>query len=263
VDIEIVCIGNELLIGKTVNTNATWLAKRITSIGGEVKTILTIGDELGEIRRGINTALNQDPDLIITTGGLGPTFDDKTLEGLAYALDRELEINDDAIKMVKAKYEAYKQEGRIDHIEITKARKKMALLPEGAEPIYNPVGTAPGVKIGIKNTKIIVLPGVPAEMKAIFEESVAPLIKETANLRFYEREIHVDGIMESAIAPLIDEAMSKCPGVYIKSHPKGEERKPHLDVHFSTTADNDKEAEKKLDSAVQILKELIEKEKNM
>ncbi|MFP3951438.1 MAG: nicotinamide mononucleotide deamidase-related protein [Candidatus Bathyarchaeia archaeon] len=259
---EIVCIGNELLIGKTVNTNATWLANRITCLGGEVKTIITVGDELEEIRRGLDYALNRKPDLIITTGGLGPTFDDKTLEGVAYAMGRPLEINQDALNMVRRKYEAYYKEGRMEKVEITAARRKMAILPSGSKPLYNPVGTAPGVALESNKTRIVILPGVPAEMKAIFDESVAPLIRERGEKRFYEREIHVDGIMESTIAPLIDEVMRESPGVYIKSHPKGEERKPHLDIHFSTNADNEEEAEKKLESAIKKLRELVDREKD-
>jgi len=91
---EIICIGNELLIGKTLNTNATWLAKRATSLGITVKRITIVRDEIEEIADVIREVLQRKPRFIITTGGLGPTFDDKTLEGIAKALNRKLEVNE-------------------------------------------------------------------------------------------------------------------------------------------------------------------------
>ncbi|MGB9853532.1 MAG: molybdopterin-binding protein, partial [Candidatus Bathyarchaeales archaeon] len=145
VQIEIVCIGNELLIGKTLNTNAQWLAKRATSLGITVKRITVVGDEVEEIANAIREALQRKPRFLITTGGLGPTFDDKTLEGIAKALNRKLELNQKALQMVKEKYEAYAKAGKIEEVEMTPHRVKMAMLPEGAEPLQNPVGTAPGV----------------------------------------------------------------------------------------------------------------------
>ncbi|MEM2912378.1 MAG: molybdopterin-binding protein, partial [Candidatus Bathyarchaeia archaeon] len=102
--IEIVCVGNELLIGKTLNTNAQWLAKRITTMGLNVKRIITIGDDTDEISQALKECLKRKPAFIITTGGLGPTFDDKTLEGIAKALNRKLETNQQALKMVEKKY---------------------------------------------------------------------------------------------------------------------------------------------------------------
>ena len=91
--VELICIGNELLIGKTLNTNAHWLAKRITSLGLKVRRITTVEDSLEEISSAIKEALLRKPRFIITTGGLGPTFDDKTLEGIAKALNLELKVN--------------------------------------------------------------------------------------------------------------------------------------------------------------------------
>ena len=98
---EVICIGNELLIGKTLNTNATWLAGQLTSQGLDVKRITVAGDEINEIRSVICEALKRKVQIIIVTGGLGPTFDDKTLEGIACALKRKLVVNSKALAMVK------------------------------------------------------------------------------------------------------------------------------------------------------------------
>ena len=257
--IEIICVGNELLIGKIVNTNAHWLAKRATSLGMTVKRVTAVSDDVAEIATVVRESLKRKPKLIITTGGLGPTFDDMTLEGIAKALNRELEVNQKALGMVRKKYETYAKEGKIEEVELTPPRVKMAKLPEGSKPLPNPVGTAPGVETKVGGTFLIALPGVPSEMDAIFEESVAPLIKKEAGATvFFERSVFADGIMESALAPLIDEVMHDNSCVYIKSHPKGQEKKPHLEVHFSTTTKNHETARKCVDVAVAQLSQLIE-----
>jgi nicotinamide-nucleotide amidase len=260
VQMEIICIGNELLIGKIVNTNASWMAKRATSLGIAVKRITVVSDDVSEIVTVTIEALKRKPRFIITTGGLGPTFDDKTLEGIAKALNRKLEVNENALKMVKEKYEAFAKEGRMEKVELTQPRVKMAKLPEEAEPLHNPVGTAPGVRINVKGTCLIALPGVPSEMEAIFEESIVPLLKkEAGDITFFETSIYVDEIMESTLAPLIDQAMHDNAYVYIKSHPKGKETTPHLELHFSTTAKDSKTAKNRLGKTIIQISELIEK----
>ncbi len=257
---EIICVGNELLIGKTLNTNAHWLAKRATSLGAMVKRITVVGDDVDEIANAVREAVKRKPKFIIATGGLGPTFDDKTSEGIAKALKRKLEVNDKALRMVKEKYEAYFEEGRMERVELTPARVKMATLPEGAEPLSNPVGTAPGVMIKMDKTFLVALPGVPPEMKAIFDEDVTSLLKkEAGKVTFFEASIYADGIMESSLAPSIDQVMHNNPHVYIKSHPKGEERKPHIEIHFSTTAENSRTAKNRLGKAIVQLSELVQK----
>ena len=159
--IEILCVGTELLIGKTLNTNAHWLAKRITSLGGEVTRVTVVRDDVNEIASSVEEAMHRKPRFLITIGGLGPTFDDKTLEGVAKALQCELKVDDEALKSVEEKYHTYMREGRIEKAELTPPRIKMAKLPEKAEPLPNPVGTAPGVVIKRDTTTVVALPGVP------------------------------------------------------------------------------------------------------
>jgi len=257
--IEIISVGNELLIGKILNTNAQWLAKRVTSLGLDVRRINIVGDDVEEISNALREAIQRNPSFVITTGGLGPTFDDKTLEGVAKALERRIEVQGQALRMVEEKYRKYVEEGRMEKVELTPHRVKMARLPEGAEPLFNPVGTAPGVVIKHNETTLIALPGVPPEMKTIFEESVVPLLKQAAgNVTFFETSIDVTGCMESEIAPLIDRIMHDNPYVYIKSHPKFEERTPHLEFHLSTTADNSEVAKKRVEKALTQLSEVLQ-----
>ena len=136
---EIICVGNELLIGKTLNTNAQWIARQATALGITVKRVTVVADEVEEIATAIQETLKRKPRFAITTGGLGPTFDDKTLQGIAAALDRKLEINTEALEMVRKKYKAYAREkGAAETVELTHSRVKMATLPEKTEPIKTP-----------------------------------------------------------------------------------------------------------------------------
>ena len=260
ISIELICVGTELLIGKTLNTNANWLAKRITSLGGNVIRMTVIRDDIDEITSSVKDATQRKNDFIITIGGLGPTFDDKTLEGVAGALERKLTVNNAALEMVEAKYRSYVQEGRMERFELTSPRVKMATLPEGAKPLPNPIGTAPGVLMKSEGKTIISLPGVPSEMKAIFEGSVLPILKRAAgDLTFFEASIDATGVMESELAPAVDRVMHDNPHVYIKSHPKGAERIHRIEFHLSTTADSSNVARNRVSNALAQLCEIIEK----
>ena len=257
--IEIICIGTELLIGKTLNTNANWLAKRITSLGASVQRITIIRDDINEISSAIKDATQRKNNYVITIGGLGPTFDDKTLEGIAKVLNQRLTINNEALELIKEKYRNYLEEGRIKKFELTPPRIKMARLPDGAKPLPNPVGTAPGVLMKWNEKTIISLPGVPSEMKAIFEGSVLPILKRaTGNLKFFETSIDAMGVVESEMAPAIDWVMHDNPYVYIKSHPKEAEPISRIEFHLSTTAKDSKIAQKSVSKALSQLSEIIQ-----
>jgi len=255
---EIICIGNELLIGKILNTNAQWIARRATSLGVIVKRITVVSDDVDEIASAVKEAVQRGSRFIITTGGLGPTFDDKTLEGIAKALNRELKLNEKALKMIKEKYESYFKAGKIEEAEMASYRAKMAMLPEGAEPLPNPVGTAPGVLINTMSSILIALPGFPHEMEAIFESSIVPLLKkESKGLTFYGASLNVNGIMESTLAPLLEITMRDNPHVYIKSYPRSEKGEPHIEVYLSTIAENSEIAKSRLGRAAIQLSELV------
>jgi nicotinamide-nucleotide amidase len=256
--VEIVSVGNELLIGKTLNTNAQWLAKRITSLGLSVSRITVIGDDVKEIAKALQEAVHRNPDFIIITGGLGPTFDDKTLEGISEAFGSKLQVNEKALRMVEKKYIAYAEELGHEKFELTPARVKMAKIPEGAEPLPNPVGTAPAITIRKNNVTVFALPGVPSEMKAIFENSLSLVLKTASgNLTFFETSLYVSGVMESEMAPLIDQVMHDNPYIYIKSHPLCAEERPRIELHLSTTAENAETAKKRVNKALIQLSDIV------
>ena len=265
-DIEIICVGNELLIGKIQNTNAYWLAKQATQLGANVKRVTEIQDLIEEIQKCVCEAIERKPQFIITTGGLGPTFDDKTLEGIAKALNRKLDVNLKALAMVKQKCVEYAKKRELPtEIELTAPRVKMATFPAATEVVNNPIGTAPGMRVDVEGTVLFALPGVPSEMEAIFTETIAPLLKQAVGDKvFWERSMFVDNMMESYLSPLIDKVMSDNEDVYIKSHVfvKSQsvtvQNRPHIEMHLTIRAEEKDNPVRKLLKAMEELASLVE-----
>jgi molybdenum cofactor synthesis domain-containing protein len=248
--VELLSVGNELLLGNTVNTNAAWLAAKVTSLGGMVTRTTTVRDDLQDIAKAIRETIQRRPDFVITTGGIGPTFDDMTIKAVAKAFHLRLALNRTALKMIR---EHYVRRFPDRKISLTRPRLKMALLPSGGTPLPNPVGTAPGVRLFVRKTQIFCLPGVPKEAKEIFRETVSKAIRSKAgDMVFVEKWIRVHGIMESSLAPIVDRVMAHWPGIYIKSHPRGVEGRgrPHIELHLSISASDSARAEQVLLGAI-------------
>ena len=217
--IEILCIGNELLSGITLNTNVHWLSKKITRIGGFVRKVTVIRDDLDEINLALTDSLKRKPSWIIVCGGLGPTYDDKTLQGIGKALKKNLVSDNIALEMVKKSYN-----DRHQKVKLNEARLKMAKIPVGSTPIQNPVGNAPAVLLSVNKTRIICLPGVPNEMKAIVLRSILPQIKEEiGNFTISEINYFVQGISEAMISSRLTKIVASAPNdkLYLKTHPQG------------------------------------------
>ncbi len=260
IEIEVICIGNELLIGKIENTNAHWLATQATNLGANVKRITVIQDIVDEIAGCINEVKSRKPQFIITTGGLGPTFDDKTFQGIAKALNQKLTVNPEALKTVRAKCVEYAKKRQMPtEVEMTPPRVKMATFPEKTEPVNNPIGTAPALRADLDGLVLFALPGVPAEMEAIFNQTIAPLIKAAVGQGvFCQRSVFVEGIFESRLAPLIDRVMADNAGVYIKSHPLRSDSRPGVELHLTMAATQECKPDERLLQAAKQLSALIE-----
>ncbi len=234
----IITIGNEIIQGRIVDTNSAFLARKLSILGHEIRAKISVGDSHELIAKALSTCLDTfGCDLIITTGGLGPTPDDITLEAIARALGLELTLNEEALKEIERKY-------REKGLEMTEARKKMALMPRGAKPIPNPVGIAPGALIetyvGGRKILIVALPGVPREMESMFSSFVEKMLR-LPNRFLIEAYIDLLNARESDLAPLIKELQKRYPEFYIKSHPMGHEiEKPSILLYISTY-DSDKQ----------------------
>jgi len=181
VKVEIIATGNELLLGDVLDTNTNWLCKRITGAGGLVTRAVMVRDEVEAIAAAIRSALDRRPQLIITTGGLGPTGDDITLQAVAEATGCPLRLHREALALVKTRYQELAKKGHVGNSALTEARKKMAYLPRGARPVPNPVGSAPAVILEVDGSILVSLPGVPEELsqalRAWGEDPHSPLFR--------------------------------------------------------------------------------------
>jgi len=241
--IELIAIGNELLEGDVQDTNTHWLCQQLTGLGGRVVRAVMIEDDNDAIARELREAIARHVPLIITTGGLGPTADDHTLQGVALALGRDIEENPRALEMILRRYESLRKASHVDAFTLTPARRKMALLPAGSEPVPNPVGTAPGVLIRLPDTIIVSLPGVPAEMKAIFLQSLVPLWRELFKEGAYHQRIAVTDCKEEAVlAPYVERVANRNPRVYVKSRARRFGSGVHIHVSLSARGKDIEEA---------------------
>ncbi len=191
---EIVAVGTELLLGQIVNTNAAYLSRRLAELGVEVYFQSTVGDNPGRVVATFRQALARS-DIVISTGGLGPTQDDLTKQAVADALGLRMVEDEAAMKAIR---EFFARRG----IEMVPSNARQAMIPEGSSLIPNRVGTAPGVIIPAGDKTVILLPGPPSEMTPMFEEEVVPWIEaRTKGHRTYlqSRLVRVIGIGESTV----------------------------------------------------------------
>jgi len=219
--VELVSAGNEVLIGDVLDTNTNWLCTRVTRLGGLVRRTVMLRDDVDAIGAELRGCLGRRPALVFTVGGLGPTSDDRTLAGVALGRGVWLVQHPAAERMVTQKYREFYEAGYVPFPELNENRRKMARLPAGAEPLVNPIGGAPGVLCRSGGTRIVSLPGVPGELKAIVSESIASLIAEVfGDAHYEERSLEVELQDESAIADILRAAEREHPAVYVKSRAK-------------------------------------------
>jgi nicotinamide-nucleotide amidase len=275
--LEIICVGKELLMGKIPNINAHWLAKRATTLGLEVDRIVTVTDNVEVIASAVQEALQRRPRFLITTGGLGPTYDDKTLEGIAKGTGRSLEFNEQALKKIMERMRDHTQgrESEFGEEALRRIRQavgdfergvyspymsKYATIPKGSSVVLPPDIHSGGLGIicELEGTTLITLPGVPEEVNAIVEQWIVPLFKEAAgNVAFFEASLDVKGIWERVLAPFIDKVMAENPRVYVKSNVRSDVIREGLELYLSTTDEDPKIAENNLNKALSEISELI------
>jgi nicotinamide-nucleotide amidase len=244
----VLTIGNEILKGKTVNTNAAEIGRMLYFAGYEVYRGLVVPDVKEEIGQAFRSLIGI-CDVIVSTGGLGPTFDDMTISSFADEFNIPLELNEDVYNEIKTKTE---KRG----MEMTKEREKMALVPKGSIILKNEVGTAPGIEYKIGSTRIFLTPGVPSEMR-----SMLGLIEREIKLKdsfYFEDSLVIVGIYEASLAPYITRLMSEYGGkVYIKSHPTIKDgNESSLEIEVSAKADT-------LENSKRIVEEVLKKIKSI
>jgi len=229
---EIITIGTELLLGETVDTNTRYIARALRDEGVDLFRTSTIGDNVDRIAEIIREGLLR-AEIIITTGGLGPTIDDPTREAIALALGVETEFQPDLWDQILERFKRY---GRIP----TENNKRQAFIPQGAIPVENSVGTAPAFICEIENHAIISLPGVPREMEYLMQHEVLPYLRKHYELSgvIKARVLHTSGAGESQIDERIgDLELLKNPTVGLAAHAG------QVDVRITVKAETETEAD--------------------
>lgn len=259
--VNLLAIGNELLNGEVRDKNLFTLSRALTRLGFGVVRAVVVRDTPDPIAAALNFALTPPPDVLFCCGGLGPTEDDLTLAALAQALGRPLALHPEAQALVERHYDRLLALGQLDHRGPAAARRKMATLPQGAQPLPNPVGTAPGVKVQHDATGIYVLPGVPSELEGILTESVIPELKARFDLGAWAQEalvVHCED--EAEIAQPLREVVHRHPAVYLKSlaKPFPEASAEGLRVIATTTAEDAGTAQQAVHEALADLRDTLE-----
>ena len=229
---EIIAVGSEMLTPDKIDTNSLFLTEELNKLGIEIVRKTVVGDDRALLLEAFRDALNRVP-LTIASGGLGPTEDDLTRETVAELLGRKLVRNDAIVRAIEARFRSF---GR----QMPDTNLRQAMVPEGAEPLDNPRGTAPGLWLEDRDRTIALLPGPPRELRPMFREQVLPrLQRRISSVRMYHRELRVTGLGESHVDSLAGPIYTRYPEVQTTVLASPGEVQIHLRVWTADSAHAD------------------------
>ena len=197
----IISVGDELIMGQVVDTNSAWLSARLAELGVLTRSHLTVPDDQGAIVQAVRSA-KELAEWVVITGGLGPTQDDLTRQALAELHCVPLVLHAPSLARIE---QFFKDHGRV----MTESNRVQAMAPAGAMVLDNPQGTAPGLRLGVGRAMVFAMPGVPFEMKPMFEQHLAPLIAAQAGRTILTRKINTFGIGESMVGEALGDLMRR------------------------------------------------------
>ena len=246
---SVICIGDEILIGQIADTNSRFIAQRLNSLGIECSSIKIVGDDKKALVEVINEESKRS-DLIILSGGLGPTNDDITREAIAYFLSEKLIFSKQVFENIK---EVFKKFGRTD---ITNLNKQQAYIPESCTFFQNDIGTAPAIVKESEKFILVAFPGVPSELIHLFEKLEKFLTSKYEFLQIYHKTVSVFGIPESKLALIISswEKNIKKNNISLSYLPK----KGIVRLRLTTRGKDKLELKKKINSSLSNLKKIID-----
>ena len=259
VNVEIITTGDEILYGRIVDTNSHWLAQRVAELGAKLRRITTVGDEPDIIADALLDALKRDAHFIVFTGGLGPSEDDKTVDSIGQGLGLGTVIDTEGAEKIR---KVYVNRGITDEATF-KRGERMARILEGSTPMQNPVGFAVGMCVEVAGKKVCTMPGVPAEMKGIFNSCIAPMIEGRSTSVFLARAYYVSMVW-SRFFPIYRALQRDYPDMYIKNAAtppvEGEDRNSihTIKVDLVLEAPNHSEAEEKMEAFLRDYRSRIE-----
>lgn len=241
----ILSIGTELTRGELVNTNAAWLSEELTKLGFEITEHVTVDDDIGRIVKAIEV-LGSRHQVVVSTGGLGPTSDDLTTEAAAKAKGVGLFRDEDTVEDIRKKFAAF---GRV----MPEANAKQGDFPDGSTILPNAVGTAPGFAMEFDGARFFFVPGVPREMKYLFERSIVPAIADLADRTTHQIHFRTFGLTESGAAERVRDLEAKHPGLTLgfRAH------FPEIEVKVHMRADTLAAAQAKAKAAASEVRERL------
>jgi nicotinamide-nucleotide amidase len=204
---EIITIGDEILLGQTIDTNSAFIAKKLSQLGIDVTYKTSVGDDIQTISEALTNGLSR-ADLVITTGGLGPTNDDITKKAIVKVFKRNLVFQEEILKKVE---QSFKKRG----MEMPKINQNQALLPQGSQALLNQFGSAPGIFIQEKDKIFFALPGVPLEMRSMIENDILPLLEKVSEVKVFQKKLRTTGMPESVIYETIEPIINSRPEVKV------------------------------------------------
>lgn len=248
--IELFSIGTELVYGRIQDTNAFWMSQQIINLGAKVRRVTQLTDDLDDILAAFQDTMSRGTDLVITSGGLGPTPDDLTTTALAQLANTTLVPNERVI----ADY--MERRNIASRAEVNPNLVRMATVPATAQVMLNPVGWAPCTCLGVNGTTFLALPGPPKEMEAVFVRHVVPFISEHYEVRAATQRVLVN-TYESDIAPAFQELMALYPGSYMKGYIAMTSNPGWLPVDIIATGENMKDAQQTLQHIIDALRKTL------
>lgn len=252
-DIELLTVGDELLLGLTIDTNGAWLARELAADGVRVARRTSVGDDEGRIADAVRGALDR-TGALITTGGLGPTADDLTVPTVAALFGRELVL--DAAQWERLR-QLWRERGRPG--ELPESNRKQVMIPAGARILENRHGTAPGIFLeDARGRWVAMLPGVPREMRGLFNEELRPLVRQrlggaTAVVR--SRTVRTTGVAESQLPAILGDAARGTDGMSLAYLPGPE----GVDLRLTIDGAPPEDAERRLSAGASLLAERVGK----
>lgn len=227
---EILAVGTELLLGDTLNTNAQFIAKELAKLGISTYFQTVVGDNRERLLSALEIAYSR-AQLVITTGGLGPTGDDLTKEVCSEYFKKELVLNDEILQGI---VNYFKSQG----FEMTENNKKQAYIPKDATIIKNNKGTAPGIIVEQNDKVLILLPGPPVEMTPMFENMVVPFLRTKTNVTFYSKRVKICGVGESKVESIVKDLIDNQTNPTIAPYAKASE----VTLRVTASAENEAKA---------------------
>ena len=244
---EILAVGTELLLGNVVNTNARDISQALSELGINVFHHSVVGDNPERLKKAVELAANR-ADIIIATGGLGPTHDDITKEVIAEVFGKHMVFNEDVAEKIRSFFK-----NRLHNVQMTENNLRQAEFPEGAEILENEVGTAPGCAFEANGKHVLMIPGPPRECRSMLRTGVMPYLLKLSNSELHSHNVHVFGQGESSVEDKLRELMQKSLNPTLAPYAKDGE----MMLRVTAKARSKKEADEMMAPMIDIIKDTL------